>query len=143
MQIHNVQREHPNLTKKRVGRGGKRGKTAGRGMKGQKARAGTGIRPDMRDHIKKLPKQRGYRFSSHKTKPEVVNVAFLDQHFESGTRVTPRVLVDAGLVRFSDGKVPQVKVLGDGEISKKLEVARCTVSAKAKEKIENAGGTVA
>ena len=64
MQIHQVKRRTENRDKKYVGRGGKRGKTAGRGTKGQHARAGRKFRPQLRDVIKKLPKNRGYKFKS-------------------------------------------------------------------------------
>jgi large subunit ribosomal protein L15 len=142
MQIHNIKREHPNQTKKRVARGGRRGKTAGRGHKGQKARAGSKLRPEIRDHIKKIPKLRGYKFNPYKQSPEVVNVSVLSANFETGTCVTPKVLSDAGLVRQQKGRVPAVKVLGNGELSTKLDLARCTVSESAKKKIEEAGGKV-
>ena len=64
MQIHSIKREHPNKKARQVGRGGTRGKTSGRGGKGQTARAGNKRRPQLRDIIKKLPKLRGYRFNS-------------------------------------------------------------------------------
>jgi len=64
MQIHNLKRAHKNKKDRIVGRGGKRGKTAGRGGKGQTARAGNKRRPELRDIIKRLPKNRGYRFKS-------------------------------------------------------------------------------
>ena len=64
MQTHQLKRNISNKKKRVVGRGGKRGKTSGRGTKGQKARAGHRIRPALRDIIKKIPKLRGYRFSS-------------------------------------------------------------------------------
>ncbi|MBI4136288.1 MAG: hypothetical protein HY481_01940 [Candidatus Vogelbacteria bacterium] len=64
--MHQLKRQHPRQRKKIVGRGGKRGTTAGRGTKGQKARAGHRIRPAIRDVIKKLPKRRGYRFRPHR-----------------------------------------------------------------------------
>ena len=66
MQTHNIKRKNPNYKSARVGRGGKRGKTSGRGTKGQNARAGRKKRPEMRDIIKKLPKLRGYRFNTIK-----------------------------------------------------------------------------
>ena len=59
MQLHELKRATPNKTAKRVGRGGGRGKTSGRGTKGQKARAGHSIRPDIREQLKKIPKLRG------------------------------------------------------------------------------------
>ncbi len=64
MQIHNLKRQHKNKKDRIVGRGGKHAKTAGRGGKGQTARAGNKRRPELRDIIKKLPKNRGYRFKS-------------------------------------------------------------------------------
>ena len=78
MQIHNLKRKTPNTRKVKVGRGGKRGKTSGRGHKGQKSRAGRKIRPEIRDMIKKIPKKRGYRFKSFQIRPQVINVSALD-----------------------------------------------------------------
>ena len=64
MQIHNLKRAHKNKKDRIVGRGGKHAKTSGRGGKGQTARAGNKRRPELRDIIKKLPKNRGYQFKS-------------------------------------------------------------------------------
>lgn len=64
MQIHNLKRVHKNKRDRLVGRGGKHAKTSGRGGKGQTARAGNKRRPELRDIIKKLPKNRGYQFRS-------------------------------------------------------------------------------
>ncbi|MEK7539253.1 MAG: hypothetical protein AAB595_01250 [Patescibacteria group bacterium] len=64
MQIHNLKRVHKNKRDRLIGRGGRRGKTAGRGGKGQTARAGNKRRPELRDIIKRLPKNRGYHFKS-------------------------------------------------------------------------------
>ena len=64
MQIHNLKRKHKNKKDRIVGRGGKHAKPSGRGGKGQTARAGNKRRPELRDIIKKLPKQRGYQFNS-------------------------------------------------------------------------------
>jgi len=66
MQIHNLKRTHKNKKDRLVGRGGKHAKTSGRGGKGQTARAGNKRRPELRDIIKKLPKNRGYSFKSKK-----------------------------------------------------------------------------
>ena len=73
MQIQDIKRRVSNRKKKYIGRGGRRGKTAGRGTKGQNARAGRKKRPEIRDIIKKLPKRRGYRTPSIR-KPVVVKV---------------------------------------------------------------------
>jgi large subunit ribosomal protein L15 len=142
MQLHTLKRQHPNKKARQVGRGGTRGKTSGRGGKGQTARAGNKRRPQMRDIIKKLPKLRGYRFNTATKKPAVVNVGALNV-FAAGTVVTPAVLFEKNLVRRSGGVMPHVKVLGTGEITIKLSVTGCEVSKIAKEKIEKAGGSVA
>lgn len=71
MQLHQIQSSHKRKTKKRIGRGGKRGTYCGRGMKGQKARAGAKMKPAIRDLIKKIPKLRGYKFKGKsKIKPK-------------------------------------------------------------------------
>lgn len=72
MQIHDLKRTHKNKRDRIVGRGGKHAKTSGRGGKGQTARAGNKRRPELRDIIKKLPKNRGYQFKSYK-KPVIVS----------------------------------------------------------------------
>ena len=143
MQLHQLQRKTKNKNIKRVGRGGLRGKTSGRGTKCQKARAGHRIRPDVREKLKKLPKLRGYNFASIQVKPKVINVKSLEVAFASGDAVNPKMLIERGVIRARKGVTPKVKVLGDGELTKKLTVTGCTVSATAKEKIEKAGGTVA
>jgi large subunit ribosomal protein L15 len=145
MQLHELKRKTPQKDAKRVGRGGARGKTSGRGTKGQKARAGHRIRPDIREIIKKLPKQRGrgiHGLHSYKEQPVVVNVALLEKFFTAGDVVTPQVLLERKLIRVRKGAAPFVKVLGEGVLSKKFTVTDCAVSASAKEKIEKAGGSV-
>lgn len=142
MQLHQVKRNIRNKKKKTVGRGGSRGKTSGRGHKGQKSRAGHSIRPQMRDTIKKIPKKRGYRFSSVREKPTIVNLTAINVSFSSGDQVTPKLLVEKSILRKSKGRYPKVKVLGVGEISKKIIVLGCLVSKNAAEKITKAGGSV-
>ena len=143
MQLNQLKRKTPNKAHKTVGRGGKRGKTSGRGTKGQKARAGHRIRPEVRDVIKKLPKLRGYRNASIEEKVHVVNVSVLEKFFSAGDTVTARMLAEHGVVRSRKGRTPSVKILGTGEITKKLILTGFTVSASAKQKIEAAGGSVA
>ncbi|MCR4306438.1 MAG: 50S ribosomal protein L15 [Candidatus Yonathbacteria bacterium] len=142
MQIHQLQRNIPNKKSRRVGRGGKRGKTSGRGTKGQKARAGGKMRPEMRDIIKRLPKLRGYRFASIQEKPVVVNLGSLEEHFRNGEAVTPAVLVQKGIVKRKKGKIPRIKLLGNGAFTKKITVSGCLFSSSAKEKIEKSGGSI-
>jgi large subunit ribosomal protein L15 len=135
MQLNELKRNTPHKAQKRVGRGGGRGKTSGRGTKGQKARAGHKMMPAIREILKKLPKRRGYRFTSIEDNVAVVNVAALEQAFAAGATVTPVAMVEAGLIRSRRGKTPTVKILGDGTLSKKFVISGCTVSASAKEKI--------
>ncbi|RLC34678.1 MAG: 50S ribosomal protein L15, partial [Candidatus Nealsonbacteria bacterium] len=127
---------------KRIGRGGKRGTYSGRGIKGQKARAGRKIRPQLRDIIKKIPKKRGYRFKSFRQKPAVVNVAVLEQKFKDGDKITPQKLLEAGLIKRQKGKLPAVKLLGTGTLTRKLLVSECQFSKSAAEKIKKAGGSI-
>ncbi len=142
MQLNTLQRKTTNKAGKRVGRGGGRGKTSGRGTKGQKARAGHRIRPDVREKLKKLPKLRGYAFNSIEMKPAVVNLSVLESMFVSGDTVTADILRERGAVQARKGASIKVKILGDGELTKKLIITGCAVSGSAKEKIEKAGGSV-
>lgn len=148
MQLHELQRTTKLKDKKRIGRGGKRGKTSGRGHKGQKARAGNSTVPQMRELIKKLPKLRGHgknrarTVNAERVRPVVVNLSVLEAAFENGASVSPTTLVATGVVKKRRGRIPQVKVLGTGELTKKLSVSACLVSASAQEKIEKSGGSV-
>lgn len=141
MQLNNLKRTKPNKKARLVGRGGTRGKTSGRGGKGQTARAGNKRRPEIRDIIKKLPKLRGYRFSSPSSKPVVVNVSDLNI-FETGSVVNVKLLVEKKLIKNLGRVLPKVKILGNGELKNKISVENCAVSKSAKEKIVKAGGSV-
>lgn len=143
MQLNTLTRKTPNKSHKRVGRGGGRGKTSGRGTKGQNARAGHKKRPDVREKLKKLPKLRGYAFKGFTEKPSVVNLAALEAAFAANETVSPVTLLEKGLIRVRKGEAPKVKILGEGELTKKLSFSGCTVSGSAKEKIEKAGGSFA
>lgn len=140
MQVHNLKQNTSNKKHRQVGRGTTRGKTSGRGTKGQKARAGHKIRPAIRDIIKKLPKRRGYRFKSIVPKNSVVSVGELIK--VKGTPITPEILAAEGFVRRVGGRVPKIKVLSSGEIEKPVNLVRLLVSGEAKKKIEAAGGKV-
>lgn len=150
MQLHELQRQTKNKTKKRVGRGGARGKTSGKGHKGQKARAGGSPRPEIRDIIKSLPKRRGHgknrarTFNPNVRKPEVINLGVLHKAFTDGDTISPKVLVEKKLVRKYRGRVPMVKILGQGSFERKAcTIEGCLVSASAKEKLEKAGNKIA
>lgn len=145
MQIHNIKAKTKRKKSVQVGRGGTRGKTSGRGTKGQKARAGRKLRPEMRDIIKKIPKQRGRGkniFQSFQIKPVVVNLIKLDGIVDVGDVITPTYLVEKGIISRKAGLVPQVKILGTGAISKKMVIEGCFVSAEARSKVEKLGGSV-
>lgn len=148
MQLHQLKPTTTRKDAKRVGRGGKRGKTSGKGGKGQTARAGNRPRPEMRDIIKRLPKLRGFGKNRARTvnedtvAPVVVNVSALETHFEANDTVTPQTLIAKGISSRVRGKVPQFKILGTGNLTKKITLSGCEYSASAKEKIEKAGGTV-
>lgn len=127
--------------RKRIGRGAGsgQGKTAGKGHKGQKARAGRGMRPGFEGGQmplqRRLPK-RGFN-NIFRTEMAIVNLSALDKAFEAGETVTVDALVAKGLVKkVLDG----VKVLGNGELSKALTVQANAFSESAKQKIEAAGG---
>jgi large subunit ribosomal protein L15 len=118
------------------------GKTSCKGNKGQKARSGSGTRVgfeggQMPLH-RRLPK-RGFNNINFKTKVEVVNLSQIDKAFNDGDTVNEEALRKAGLINRA---CEQVKVLGQGEISKKLTLVVDTISASAKEKVEKAGGSV-
>jgi len=137
--------------RKRVGRGmgSGKGRYAGRGIKGQKSRAGShkmraGFEGGQMPVYMRMGKQRGSTskdampIGPFRTSTIPVNVAALDR-FDAGAEVTPESLVEAGVIKNT--KV-DVKILGNGEITKKLTVRVHAISATAREKIEQAGGTV-
>lgn len=143
MQIHQVKRIHPNKGKKIIGRGGKRGTTSGKGTKGQLARSGRKLRPEMRDLIKKIPKLRGYRFASvNNPKPVTVKLEDIEKVFKAGDVVSLPSLLSNHLLATKKGRVPAVKILGTSAVTKKLSIVGCGISKKAKELIEKAGGSV-
>ena len=121
------------------GPGSGNGKTAGKGHKGQNARSGGGVRPGFEGGqlplYRKLPKRgfNNYRFGKQYA---IINVQSLNQ-FNDGDIVDSAALISAGIIHnIFDG----VKVLGEGEVAKKLTVKAAVFSASAKEKIEAAGG---
>lgn len=130
-----------NKRKKRIGRGpgSKRGRTATRGVKGQKSRSGAQL-PLLKEGgqmqlFRRLPK-RGFNHNEWRTRFAVVNVVDLG-NFDAGQVVTPELLKTSGLAKAPHDRV---KILGDGELSKNYEVHAHAFSASAKEKIEQAGG---
>lgn len=140
MQLHQLRPIHKRKQRKRIGRGGKRGTYSGRGRKGQKARAGARLQPLIRQLIKRYPKKRGYKFGRIELKPTTVNIGILDKKFEKNSKINPKNLLKAQLIRRIKGRMPRVKILGRGNLTKSLIIENCEVSKSAREKIEKAGG---
>ncbi len=151
MQLHQLKPTTKHKRRKRVGRGGKRGTFSGHGSKGQKSRAGARIRPGFRggdEPIWKLfPKQRGAtkkvdikhaRFRVAKKESAVVNLEVLNSSFRDGDNVSSKILVQKHIA--DAGK--RIKILGDGELDKKLNFSGVAFSKQARDKILKAGGTI-
>lgn len=142
MQTHQLQPTHISKGPKRVGRGGKKGTYSGKGGKGQTARAGRKLAPIIRELIKRYPKLKGYRRFEMLETVTVINLETLEKKFKDGETVSPQTLMDKKLVRMIKGKLPEIKILGNGALSKKLTLENCKASASAKAAIEKAGGVV-
>ena len=144
MKLHDLKpAEGATTAQKRLGRGvgSGLGKTSGKGHKGAKARSGGGKRPGFEGGQMPLTMRLPKRGFTNKWRVEysTVNVGRLNDVFEDGTVVTPVELVESGILKnVQDG----VKILGNGEITKKLTVKATKFTASAKEKIEAAGGKV-
>jgi large subunit ribosomal protein L15 len=140
MKLHHL-RPPPNArrTRRRVGRGraAGQGKTAGRGTKGYLARnpKRIGYEGGQMPLSRRVPKKKGFT-NPNRERWAVVNVARLGARFDEGTTVTPEAMAEAGLVRR---RLP-VKVLGQGELERKLTVQAHAFSGSARQKIEQAGG---
>jgi large subunit ribosomal protein L15 len=143
MRLHDLKhRPGAKHRRKRLGQGESsgHGKTSGRGGKGQTARSGSSIRPGFEGGqmplIRRMPK-RGFNNTSHTTEYIPVNLDALN-NFEEGARVDEAALRSLGL---ANGKISLIKILGSGEVSKKLTVSAHAFSASARTKIEAKGGT--
>ena len=141
--MHNLRQVHKRPARKRVGRGGKRGTYSGRGIKGQKARAGNRPAPVVRELFKRYPKLRGYRTAKRQRKPQAVSLEAVAKKFSEGQVVSPQTLLEKGLVRAIKRNAPAVKIVGSAELATKLSVHGCTLSAGARKSIEKSGGKVA
>ena len=143
MKLHTLQpAEGSRKLRNRVGRGqgSGNGKTAGRGQKGQKARSGGGVRlgfeGGQQPLFRRLPK-RGFTNINRKDYA-VVNLETLNR-FEDGTTVTPALLIESGVVK---NELSGIKILGDGNLEKKLTVQAAKFSKSAEEAITSAGGSI-
>src|SRR5438552_13964566 len=151
LSLANLQPAQPREDRKRVGRGpgSGKGRYSGRGIKGQKSRAGShkmraGFEGGQMPIYMRMPKQRGSTskdampIGPFRTQTVPVNLRDLDR-FDAGAEVTPESLVEKGLLKNT--KI-DVKILGSGEITKNLTIRVHAISSTAREKIEKAGGTV-
>lgn len=143
MKLNELQPSVPRKARKRIGRGESSGlgKTAGKGSNGQKSRSGGGVRAGFEGGqmpiIRRTPK-RGFSNYPFKKEYAIINLDVLNR-FEEGTVVTPELLLETGLVsKLLDG----LKVLGDGNLEKKISVEAHKVSKSAQKAIEEKGGSV-
>jgi large subunit ribosomal protein L15 len=152
LNLHSLSPAQPRKDRKRVGRGmgSGKGRYSGRGIKGQKSRAGShkmhaGFEGGQMPIDMRLPKLRGNTSADampigpFRTFTQPVNLRDLEARFDAGAEVTPDSLVEIGLIKNTR---TDVKILGSGELTKKLSVAAHGFSRSAREKIEAAGGTV-
>ena len=159
MQLHQLKSNFNKKSRKRVGRGGKKGTYSGRGMKGQKARAGgkprAGFAGGDTSLIKRLPKQRGQvgkteikkgvKLFRLKIKPVVFNLGDFNRKFftKGGSpfvwpekeTISPKNLLKRGLINRTKGRIPPVKILGVGKLRKKLNFSDVALSTSAREKL--------
>lgn len=145
MRIHELKAKKSNRPKKRIGRGGKRGTTSGRGQKGQKSRSGHVIRPAERDLILRLPKRRGFRNKEKAPRLFALPLKILLAKIK-GINAKDGVVVDKTFLLSMD-LMPRryrgtIKVIGLGDVAMKLSVRGIKVSSGAKAAIEKAGGKV-
>jgi large subunit ribosomal protein L15 len=152
LNLSNLKPAQPRKGRKRIGRGlgSGKGRYSGRGLKGQKSRSGShkmrpGFEGGQNPLYMRLGKQRGpyskdaMPMGPHRTSTQPVNVAALEGRFDAGAEVTPESLVEKGLIRNTR---IDVKLLGQGELTKSLSITVHAASASAREKVEAAGGSL-
>jgi large subunit ribosomal protein L15 len=152
LNLSNLKPAQPRKDRKRIGRGlgSGKGRYSGRGLKGQKSRSGShkmrpGFEGGQNPLYMRLGKQRGpyskdaMPMGPHRTSTQPVNVAALEERFDTGAEVTPESLVEKGLIRNTR---IDVKLLGQGELKKSLSITVHAASASAREKVESAGGSL-
>ena len=152
LNLSNLKPAQERKARKRIGRGlgSGKGRYSGRGIKGQKSRSGShkmrpGFEGGQNPIYMRLGKQRGpyskdaMPMGPHRTHTQPVNVAALEERFDAGAEVTPESLVEKGLIRNTR---IDVKLLGQGELTKSLSITVHAASASAREKVEAAGGSL-
>lgn len=142
MQTHQIRPNNKSSKKRKVGRGGKRGTYSGRGLKGQRSRAGSKIKPQIREMILKFPKRRGISFNSLKKECLVVKLKDLVKAFPDGGVINLNKLKKVGLIKKIKGEIRPIKILGAIPLSKEYIIKNCLVSEKVKEAIIKAKGKI-
>ncbi len=142
MQIHQLKKTYKTAKKTRIGRGGKKGNYSGRGMKGQKSRAGHKIRPQIREIILKFPKKRGVKFQKIVKKPVTVLLSDIQEKIEGDAVINPKRLKKLGLVEIPKGERRSIKILGSADLKYKYKIENCLLSQKARESILKSGGEI-
>jgi large subunit ribosomal protein L15 len=129
---------------KRVGRGGKKGNYSGKGMKGQKSRAGHRIRPALRDVILKLPKKRGFKNIKIQKKIFETNLKLINEKFKNNEVVNFKTLQKKKIIKIPKSvKNFKIKILGQGDLNKSLIFDRNLIFSKsAFEKLEKSGSKI-
>jgi large subunit ribosomal protein L15 len=146
MYLENIPKRKKRIKKaKRLGRGygsGVGGHTVGRGIKGQKSRTGhkslVAFEGGNVPFFRRIPKLKGFK-SRSKVNTQVVNVGTISKNFKSGEKITVEKLKERGFIRKN---AQEVKILGKGDITKKIAIEGIKMSPSAQEKIEKAGGSV-
>jgi large subunit ribosomal protein L15 len=145
MKLNQLSPKTPSKNRKRRGQGNASGTGtfSGRGCKGQNSRSGGGVRKGFEGGqtplIQRMPKQRGFR-NPNRVEAQVVNLEKLEISYKSGEKVTIDTLLEKNLINKNNTKV---KILGDGEITKKLEIqSGILISQSAQKSLEKAGGKV-
>ena len=142
MQLHHIKPQHKNKSSKRVGRGGKKGTYSGRGVKGQKCRAGRKMPPAMREVFKRFHKLRGYRQILKGQAKVSLTTDVLEKRFDKDSVISPLVLLEKGIIRNVKGRLPEVKIIARGVLTKKFFINGCCFSQRARKAVENAGGSI-
>lgn len=143
MELGNIQKRSRNKKRKRIGRGNSsgHGTYSGKGMNGQKARSGAKFKPGFEGgktpFFRQIPKKRG--FKSVKPEQFAINVELLEKHFKNGDKISKEDLYKKRLIKSPKAVV---KILGEGDLKKKLIIEADLFSANAAAKIKKAGGEI-
>ncbi|MBU2473029.1 uL15 family ribosomal protein [Patescibacteria group bacterium] len=149
MELYQLNPKHKNKSRKRVGRGGKKGTYSGRGMKGQKSRAGkkprVGFAGGDTTIVKRMPKKRGsvgkvkirkgQKLGRSQIKPVNLSLKDIEDNFEKGEIVSPKTLFQKGMVVKIRNRIPRIKILDKGELKKKLEFRKIGFSKEVRKKL--------